>query len=96
VFAGALFLLGALGLEMLSAQVASSSGAIANWVASSSGGSIDQASASAVPTILKGGQTSMEEMFEMLGLTAFVYALLVYIRSYVEDITVRVRTDKSG
>ena len=57
---------------------------------------MDQASASAIPTILKGGQTSMEEMFEMLGLTAFVYALLVYIRSYVEDITVRVRTDKSG
>jgi len=96
VFAGALFLLGALGLEMLSAQVASSSGAIASWVASSSGGRIDQASASAVPTILKGGQTSFEEMFEMLGLTAFIYALLAYIRSYVEDITVRVRNDKSG
>jgi hypothetical protein len=96
VFAGALFLLGALGLEMLSAQVASSSGAIASWVASASGGSIDQASAGAVPTILRGGQTSLEEMFEMLGLTALVYALLVYISTYVEDITVRVRTDKSG
>jgi hypothetical protein len=96
VFAGALFLLGALGLEMLSAQVASSSGAIASWVASASGGSIDQASASAVPTILRGGQTSLEEMFEMLGLTALVYALLVYIRTYIEDITVRVRTDKTG
>jgi hypothetical protein len=34
-------------------------------------------------------------MFEMLGLTAFVYALLAYIRSYVEDINVQVRIDKS-
>ena len=96
VFAAAVFLFGALGLEMLSAQVASSSGAIAGWVASASGGSIDQASARAVPTIIKGGQTSLEEMFEMLGLTALVYALLVYIRTYVEDITIRVRGDKSG
>jgi hypothetical protein len=95
VIAAVLFLLGALGLEMLSAQVASSSGAIAGWVASASGGSIDQASASAVPTILRGGQTSLEEMFEMLGLTALVYALLAYIRTYVEDITIRVRGDKS-
>jgi hypothetical protein len=96
VFAGAVFLLGALGLEMLSAQVASSSGAIAGWVASASGGSISQASAKAVPTILKGGQTSFEEMFEMLGLTALIYALLAYIRTYVENITVRVRGGKSG
>src|SRR5215210_3795627 len=96
VFAAALFLLGALGLEMLSAQVSSSSGAIARWVASSSGGGIDQASASAVPTILRGGQTSIEEMFEMLGLTALIYALLVYIQTFVEDVTVRVRGDKSG
>jgi hypothetical protein len=35
-------------------------------------------------------------MFEMLGLTAFVYALLAYIGSYVEDISVRVRIDKSA
>ena len=96
LFAGALFVLGALGIEMLTAQVMSSSGGIANWVASSSGGIIDRGSASAVPTILKGLQTSVEEMFEMLGLTAFVYALLAYIRSYVEDISVRVRIDKSA
>jgi hypothetical protein len=41
-------------------------------------------------------QTSIEEMFEMLGLAAFVYALLAYIHSYVEDINARVRIDKSG
>jgi hypothetical protein len=96
LFAGALFVLGALGLEMLTAQVVSSSGGIADWVASSSGGIVDRQSASAIPTILKGVQTSIEEMFEMLGLTAFVYALLAYIRSYVEDINVRVRIDKSA
>jgi hypothetical protein len=43
-----------------------------------------------------GLQTCVEEMFEMLGLTAFVYALLAYISSYVEDISVRVRIDKSA
>jgi hypothetical protein len=96
LFAGALFVLGALGLEMLTAQVVSSSGSIADWIASSSGGTIDRGSASAIPTILKGLQTSLEEMFEMLGLTAFIYALLAYISSYAEDISVRVRTDKAG
>jgi len=95
LFAGALFVLGALGMEMLTAEVVSSSSGIANWVVSSSGGMIDRGSANAIPTILKGLQTSVEEMFEMLGLTAFVYALLAYIRSHVEDITVRVCTDKS-
>ena len=96
LFAGALFVLGALGLEMLSAQVSSSSEGIANWIVSSSGGIVGRESASAIPTILKGLQTSIEEMFEMLGLTAFVYALLAYIRSYVEDISIRVRIDKSA
>jgi len=96
LFAGALFVLGALGIEMLTAQVMSSSGGISNWVVSSTGGMVDRGSASSIPTILKGLQTSVEEMFEMLGLTAFVYALLAYIRSYVEDISVRVRIDKSA
>ena len=96
LFAGALFVLGALGLEMLTAQVVSSSGGIANWLVSASGGIVDRDSASAIPTILKGVQTSIEEMFEMLGLTAFIYALLSYISSHVEDMSVRVRTDKSG
>jgi hypothetical protein len=96
LFAGALFVLGALGLEMLTAQVVSSSGSIANWIESASGGIVGRESASAIPTILKGLQTSVEEMFEMLGLTAFVYALLAYISSYVEDMSVRVRIDKSA
>jgi hypothetical protein len=96
LFAGALFVLGALGIEMLTAQVVSSSGGIADWVASSSGGVVDRESASAIPQILKGVQTSVEEMFEMLGLVVFVYALLEYVRSHVEDINLRVRLDKSG
>ena len=96
LFAGALFVLGALGIEMLTAQVVSSSGAISDWIVSSFGGIVDRGTASAIPTILKGLQTSVEEMLEMLGLAAFVYALLAYMRSYVEDVTVRVRTDKSG
>ena len=89
-------MLGSLGLEIMSAQVVFSSEGIANWVVSFSGGRVGQESASAVPTILKGLQTSAEEMFEMLGLTAFVYALLAYIHSYVGDIDVLVRIDKSG
>jgi hypothetical protein len=96
LFAGALFVLGALGVEMLTAQVVSSSEGISSWIVSASGGIVDRGSASAIPTILKGLQTSVEEMFEMLGLTAFVYALLAYIGSYVDDISVRVRIDKSA
>src|ERR671916_1852867 len=96
LFAGALFVLGALGIEMLSAQVLSSSGSISDWIVSSFGGIVDQGTAGAIPMILKGLQTSVEEMFEMLGLTAFVYALLAYIGSYVEDISVRVSIDKSA
>jgi hypothetical protein len=84
LFAGALFVLGALGFEMLSAQVSSSSESIANF-----------SGMSALPTILKGLQTCAEEMFEMLGLTAFVYALLAYISSYIEDINAIFRIDKS-
>jgi len=93
VFAGALFVLGALGIEMLSAQVSSSSGSIANFFGMDLG--LSRHSASALPKIIIGLQTSVEEMFEMLGLTAFVYALLAFIRSYVEDMNVRVRIDKS-
>jgi hypothetical protein len=96
LFAGALFVLGALGIEMLTAQVVSSSGAISDWIVSSFGGIVDRGTASSIPTILKGLQTSVEEMFEMFGLTAFVYALVAYIGSYVEDISVRVRIDKSA
>src|SRR5215213_5137113 len=78
-----IFVLGALGLEMLSAQVSSSSESIANFFGS------------AVPKIMIGLQTCVEEMFEMLGLTAFVYALLAYISTYIEDIHALVRIDKS-
>ena len=84
VFAGVLFVLGALGLEMLSAQVSSSSEGIGNFFGMS-----------ALPQIMIGLQTCVEEMFEMLGLTAFVYALLAYISMYVEDIHALFRIDKS-
>src|SRR5215213_2091640 len=94
LFAGALFVLGALGIEMLSAQVSSSSEGIANFFGMELG--LSRHSGSAIPKIMIGLQTCAEEMFEMLGLTAFVYALLAYIRSYIEDISVRVRIDKSA
>src|SRR5215212_2165057 len=93
LFAGALFVLGALGIEMLSAQVSSSSEGIANFFGMELG--ISRHSGSAIPKIMIGLQTCVEEMFEMLGLTAFVYALLAYIRSYIEDKNARVRLDKS-
>src|SRR5215210_5062624 len=56
---------------------------------------VDRGTVSANPTILECLQTSGEEMFEMLDLTAFVHALSAYIRSY-QDISVRVRADESG
>jgi len=93
LFAGALFVLGALGFEMLSAQVSSSSEGIANFFGMELG--LSGHSGSAIPKIMIGLQTCFEEMFEMLGLTAFIYALLAYIRSYIEDINARVRLDKS-
>src|SRR5215208_4303987 len=93
LFAGALFVLGAVGLEMLSAQVSSSSEGITNFFGMELG--LSRRSGSAIPKIMIGLQTCVEEMFEMLGLTAFVYALLAYIRSYIEDINTRVRLDKS-
>src|SRR5215207_5961489 len=93
LFAGALFVLGALGIEMISAQVSSSSEGIANFFGMELG--LSRHSGSAIPKIMIGLQTCVEEMFEMLGLTAFVYALLAYIRSYIEDINARVRLDKS-
>src|SRR5829696_7788647 len=93
LFAGALFVLGALGLEMLSAQVSSSSEGITNFFGMELG--LSRHSGSAIPKIMIGLQTCVEEMFEMLGLTAFIYALLAYIRSYIEDINARVRLDKS-
>src|SRR5215203_4146154 len=93
LFAGALFVLGAVGLEMLSAQVSSSSEGITNFFGMELG--LSRHSGSAIPKIMIGLQTCFEEMFEMLGLAAFVYALLAYIRSYIEDINARVRLDKS-
>src|SRR5918998_899144 len=69
VLAGALFVFGALGLEMLSAQVVSSYG-LENW--ENVGG---------MPKIVVGLQTSVEEMLEMLGVVTFIYALLSYMSS---------------
>src|SRR5215204_7391089 len=64
LFAGALFVLGALGLEMLSAQVSSSSEGIANFFEMELG--LSQHIGSAIPKIMIGLQTCVEEMFEML------------------------------
>src|SRR5215204_4703976 len=93
LLAGAVFVLGALGFEMLSAQVSSSPEGIANFFGMER--ALSQHSANALPKIMIGLQTCVEEMFEMLGLTAFIYALLAYIRSHIEDIHARVRIDKS-
>jgi hypothetical protein len=82
LLAGALFVLGALGMEMLSAQVVSASGGEADWE-----------SVSGLPKIVVGLQTSVEEMLEMLGVAVFAYALLAYMGSYVEGISVRVRIE---
>jgi hypothetical protein len=78
---------------MLFAQISSSSEVIGNFMGTELG--LSRQSASAIPTMLRGVLTCVEEMFEMLGLTAFVYALLAYISYYVEDVSVRVRIDKS-
>jgi hypothetical protein len=81
--AGTLFVLGALGFEMLSARIVSEYG-IENW-----------ASVGGIPKILVGLQTTIEEFLEMLGVAVFVYALLSYIGSYMKELTIRVRIDDS-
>jgi hypothetical protein len=78
ILAGALFVLGALGLEMIHAQTVSAYG--------DNGENL-----SGIPKVVAGLQTSLEEMFEMLGITIFIYALLSYVGSYVKEVTVRVR-----
>ena len=83
LLAGALFVLGALGMEMLEAQVVFASGDEAGFE-----------SARGLAKIAVGLLTSAEETFEMLGVTVFVYALLGYIGSCVGDIIVRVRIDE--
>jgi hypothetical protein len=83
LLAGALFVLGALGMEMLEAQVVFASGDEAGLEG-----------ARGLAKVVVGLLTSAEETFEMLGVAVFVYALLGYIGSCVGDISVRVRIDQ--
>lgn len=82
--AGALFVLGALGMEMLSARVVSVYGT-ENW--DSVGG---------IPKIIVGVQTSIEELFEMMGIVIFIHALVAHVGSCVREATVQVRIDDGG
>jgi hypothetical protein len=82
IVAGALYVGGALGIEMLEAQVISVFGGEAN------GGGLSK--------IVVGLLTDVEEMFEPLGVAVFVYALLAYMGAYAGNIHVRVRIDKPG
>jgi hypothetical protein len=67
---------------MLEAQVISVFGGEAN------GGGLSK--------IVVGLLTDVEEMFELLGIAVFVYALLAYMGAYAGNIHVRVRIDKPG
>jgi len=85
VVAGALFVVGALGFEMLSARLISFYGE--NW----------SYGADYIPNTTKIAvalQSSVEETLEMLGVVVFIYALMSYVSSYVRDVTVVVRTEK--
>lgn len=85
LLAGALFVLGAIGMEMLEAQVISASGDEASFE-----------SARGLAKMVVGLLTSAEETFEMLGVAVFVYALLEHIGSCVGDMSIRVRVDEQG
>jgi hypothetical protein len=82
VLAGILFVLGALGAEMLSARVISSY-EMEGW-----------ANVGGLPKITVGILGSLEELFEMLGIVVFIYALLSYMSSHVPGVTLRVRIDR--
>lgn len=75
--AGGLFLAGAFALEMVSAQIVSLAGGVADWQQA------DCASKVAVGLL-----TSAEEMLEMLGEVTLVYALLHHLRDHVGAIDV--------
>ncbi|HET6714390.1 MAG TPA: hypothetical protein VFI59_11865 [Actinomycetota bacterium] len=77
LIAGGLFLAGAFGLEMVSAQIVSLAGGVADWQQA------DGASKVAVGLL-----TSAEEMLEMLGEVTLVYALLHHLRDHVGAIDV--------
>jgi hypothetical protein len=76
--AAALFVGGAIGMEMLSARLSSFYG----WE-----------NLENVPDNVKmviAIQTAIEELLEMLGVIVFIYALLSYASSYVNEITLRI------
>lgn len=81
VVAGALFVVGALGFEMLSARLISLYG-VENW--------------EQMPGTLKmvvAVETAIEEALEMLGVVVFIYALMSYVSSYVREVTMVVRSN---
>ena len=82
--AGALFLLGALGMEMLSARIVSAYG-MENW-----------GTVGGIPKMIVGVQTSIEELFEMSGVVLFIHALVTHIGSWAGEATVQVRVDDGG
>jgi len=82
VIAGTLFVLGALGAEMLQARVISSY-AMEGW-----------ANVGGLPKIAVGLLGSLEELLEMLGIVVFIFALLSYMSSHLPGITLRFRTGK--
>ena len=80
--AGALFVVGALGMEMLNSRLSSFYG----WEGLES-----------MPNKVKmiiAVQTALEELFEMSGVVVFIYALLSYASSYVNEISLRIHADK--
>lgn len=79
---GTLFVLGAMGFELLGGRVVAGYGGIETW-----------ANVGAAPKIIFATLTSIEEFFEMLGIVVFVYALLSYISSHMKGLTVRVGID---
>ena len=80
LLAGALFVAGALGMEMISARLISIYG-VENW--------------DSIPNTLKAVvaiETAVEELLEMLGIVVFFYALLSYASLYLKEVTIQVRT----
>jgi hypothetical protein len=77
LLAGALFLAGAFGLEMASAQVVALAGGSADWQ-----------EAGSASKIAVGLLTSAEEMLEMLSVVTLLYALLRHLRDHVGGIDV--------
>ena len=82
--AGGLFVAGAIGMEMLAAGL--------DYYILQDAREQKEMADSMEMNVIYHALVVVEEFLEMLGIVVFVYALLSYISSYTEEVTIQIRT----